>query len=307
MTFHKKLGFLEQGIDVDGMMATIAGILAYSVQCGQVPYMHKFLLGNPLIPYLIPSIESWNQVLTFTLKAINSRGTLSRNGELSVAEKGGTGKDQLSKWIVARDADPTKLSTRDIVVHTSVNVFAGSDTTAIALRAVFYYLMRNPSKKDKLVAEIDQAQSEGKIGDPISFKESTTHLPYTQAVIKEAMRMHPSVALPLERHVPPGGVELCNQRIPAGTIVGVNAWVVQHDPKIFPDPDDFIPERWIESGPERLKEMEASFFAFGAGNRTCLGKHIGLMELSKIVPLLFRHYRISLAQPDKEWVVCNKG
>ena len=280
--------------------------MEYSTQCGQVPYMHRLLLGNPLIPFIIPSVESWNQVLEFTLKAINAQGTLNRNGELTTTGKGKGGKDQLSKWVAARESDPTGFSTRDIIVHTSANVFAGSDTTAIALRAIFYHLMRNPSTMDRLVNEIDQAQRDGKLGDPISYKESTTHLPYLQAVIKEAMRVHPSIGLLLERHVPHGGVDICNQHIPAGTIVGVNAWVVHRDPVVFPEPERFLPERWIESGAERLKEMAASFFAFGAGSRTCIGKNFSLMEMSKIVPLLLREYNVSLADPEKEWVVRNQ-
>lgn len=305
LTFNEKLGFLERGFDVDGMVKTIQGILRYSALCGQVPYLHNFLLGNPLLPYIFPSMESFNQVLSFTLKAIHSRGTLNPDGEITTAEKGQTGKDQLSKWIAVKDSDATKLSTRDIIVQTSGNVFAGSDTTTIALRAIFYHLMRNPSKMTKSVAEIDRAQKGGQIGDPISYKDSTTHLPYTQAVIKEAMRIHPSVGLLLERHVPPGGVEICERHIPAGTIVGVNAWVVHHDPAVFPEPDKFHPERWIESGPDELKRMEASFFAFGAGSRTCIGKNFSLMEMSKVVPLLLRRYRVELEEPGREWVVRN--
>lgn len=157
-------------------METMAGIFGYSIQCGQLPYMHRFLLGNPLILFLILSMESWDQVLNFTLKAINSRGTPNRNGELTTTERGKVGKDQPSKWIAAKESNPTRFSTRDIVVHTSANVSAGSDTTAIALHAISYNLVRNTSTMDKLVAEIDQAQGEGKLGDPTSYKEITAHL-----------------------------------------------------------------------------------------------------------------------------------
>lgn len=286
-------------------METIKTGIEYACRFSQVPYMDNFLLGNPLIQFLLPSMESRNQALNFTLKAINSRCTLTPNGELGPAKKGEMGKDQLSKWIAARESDPTKLSTRDIIVHTESNVSAGSDTTAIALRAIFYNLMRNSFKTDKLVAEIDEAQRQGKLGYPISYKESTTHLPYTQAVIKEAMRLHPSVGLLLERYVPPGGIEICNQHIPAGTVVGVNPWVVHRDPVVFPDPEVFLPERWIESEADKLKEMEAGFFNFGAGSRTCLGKNMSTMEMSKVVPQLLRDYSVSLADPGKEWVVRN--
>ncbi|KAL2856972.1 cytochrome P450 [Aspergillus pseudodeflectus] len=303
-TFGKKLGFLQEGRDVDGMMEGIQGILAYASLCGQVPEMHKALLGNPLFPLLMPSMESWNQVLQFTLKMVNSRASLKRDGEL---EKSGleTGKDMLSRWMAIHYADPGKMSTRDVIVHLSTNVFAGSDTTAIALRAIIYFLLRHPRILDKVVAEIDEADRRGSLTIPISYRESIAHLPYLGAVIKEAMRLHPSVGLILERHVPKGGITVCGKHIPAGTTVGINAWVLHHNPTVFPDPEAFVPERWLESSPEKLKEMEQSFFVFGAGSRTCVGKNISLIEMHKIIPQLLREFRIQLHQPLKQWKTKN--
>jgi cytochrome P450 len=304
VTFAQKLGFLETGGDVDDMMKTIEGILAYASLCGQVPEMHPLLLGNPLFPILYPAMESWNAVLTFTLKAINARTSIKRDGELELND-GATTKDMLSRWAAVKSKDPEKLTTRDIIVHTSTNVFAGSDTTAIALRACIYFLIKHPEKMQKVMNEIDTADKEGKLSNPISFKESTTHLPYMGAVLKEAMRLHPSVGLLMERHVPAGGAEICGQLIPEGTIVGINPWVLQHDACVYPDPESFIPERWLEASPDKLAEMEASFISFGAGSRTCVGKNISLMEMHKMVPQLLREYTIELAEPKKEWTTKN--
>src|SRR5436853_180332 len=97
------------------------------------------------------------------------------------------------------------MNTRDIIVHLSANVFAGSDITAIALRAVIYFLIRSLDTMKKLVAQIDEANQSGKSSNPIRYKEAITHLPYLDAIIKEAMRLHPSVGLLLELHVPLGG------------------------------------------------------------------------------------------------------
>ncbi|KAL4737147.1 cytochrome P450 [Aspergillus similis] len=303
-TFAKKLGFLEEGHDVDDMMAGIQGILAYASLIGQIPEAHKVLLGNPLMPILMPSMESWNQVLQFTLKQVNSRTSLARDGEL---EKGNLeeGKDMLSRWMAIHVSDPEKMSTRDVIVHLSTNVFAGSDTTAIALRATMYFLLKNPEKMEKVVGEIEAADSAGRLSNPISYKESTTHLPYMAAVIKEAMRLHPSVGLILERHVPEGGVTVCERHIPAGTTVGINAWALHHDEKVFPNSEAFIPERWLESPPAKLKEMEQSFFAFGAGSRTCVGKNISLIEMHKIIPQLLRDFTFRLRRPGEEWKTKN--
>ncbi|KAF9773847.1 hypothetical protein IL306_008254 [Fusarium sp. DS 682] len=304
VTFAQKLGFLDMGGDVDNMMETIEGILLYASLCGQVPEMHPLLLGNPLFPILMPSMESWNSVLTFTLKAINSRTSIKRDGELELTDGGE--KDMLSRWAAVKNKDPLKMSTRDAIVHLSTNVFAGSDTTAIALRAVIYFLIKNPDKMTKVIDEIDTADKDEKISDPISYKESIANLPYTGAAIKEAMRLHPSVGLLMERHVPPQGAEICGQFIPGGTIVGINPWVVQHDPKVYKDPESFIPERWLTADSELLSKMESSFLSFGAGSRTCVGKNISLMELHKVVPQLLRRYTINLADPEAEWETSNR-
>lgn len=308
-SFAKKLGFLHEGRDVDDMMRGIEGLLVYSSLVGQVPEWNKILLGNPLIPVLMPSMEKWNQVLQFTLKQMNSKTSLDKTGEsMKKFEKG---KDMLSRWMAIHYADPERMSTRDIIVNLSGNVVAGSDTTAIALRAIIYFLLKSPEKMATLVAEIDEADRLKQLSSPISYRESTTHLPYLGAVIKEAMRLHPSVGLILERHVPEGGVTLCGQHIPAGTTVGINAWVLHHDGKVFPDPDSFIPERWLKSAPEKLKEMEQSFFAFGAGSRTCVGKNISLIEMHKIIPQLLRDFSFRLDVPEwktrNAWFVQQEG
>jgi cytochrome P450 len=157
--FAKKLGFLEEGRDVDGMIVAIQGMLVYASLCGQVPEMHHILLGNPLFPIFLPQMETWNSVVTFSLKAINSRSSLKRDGELE-KEDLEAGKDMMSKWMAVHHLNPDKMTSTDVMVHLSANVFAGSDTTAIALRAVFYFLLRNPTVMVKVQEEIDNATRE---------------------------------------------------------------------------------------------------------------------------------------------------
>ncbi|KAI9754728.1 MAG: hypothetical protein M4579_004575 [Chaenotheca gracillima] len=299
ISFAKRLGFLDQGQDVDGIISSIHGIMRYGMLAGQMPESHWILLGNPLLPRIIPSIQSANQVLTFTLQAINTRASLQVNGELSgtTAEPG---NDMLSRWLAAKDKPNSKITTRDIVVQLSENVFAGSDTTAITLRAIFYFLCKNPLKMTKLVNTIDARAKEGKLSDPVQYKETATHLPYVYAVMKESMRLNPASGFLLERHVPLGGTTIAGHYIPAGTVVGMSPWAVQRDPNVFPDPESFIPERWIESPPEKLKEMEQAFLAFGSGARICLGRHIATLEVFKLLPQLLRVFSVELDPPDRE-------
>jgi cytochrome P450 len=77
------------------------------------------------------------------------------------------------------------------------------------------------------------------------------------------MRVHPAFSFPLERLVPPGPpVKIGGYDLPAGTVVGMNAWVVHRNPRVFgEDAMSFRPERWIDSSPEQLNQMERSFLS----------------------------------------------
>lgn len=80
--------------------------------------------------------------------------------------------------------------------------------------------------------------------------------------MKEALRIHPGVAFPLERYVPPEGAVICGKAVPGGTNVSVNAAVIHVDKNVFgPDADQFRPERWIDASPDQLKLMDRSFLA----------------------------------------------
>lgn len=249
-------------------------------------------------------METWNQVLVFTLKAINERASIKRDGELINADS--EGRDMLSRWAYVKSSDPLKMSTRDIVVHLSTNVFAGSDTTAIALRATIYLLCKNPRTIEKLVHEIDQADKNGQLSKPISYKEATTVLPYLNAVLKEAIRVHSSVGLLMERHVPTEGITIDGHYLKAGTIVGINPWVTNHNEDVFPKPNEFRPVRWLEATEAQMKEMDNLWeLNFGGGARKCIGRNISWIEMMKVIPEILRRFSVQLTYPEKEWRVVN--
>jgi cytochrome P450 len=151
----------------------------------------------------------------------------------------------------------------------------------------------------------------------VTFAEAIK-LKYFQACIKEALSgcrkplmsapadqyagMHPAVGLLLERVVPAGGAKLEDVFLPEGTVVGMNPWVAARDKSVYGDDAyEFKPERWLEADEQQLKLMERNFMAFGSGARTCLGKNISILEMSKLVPQILRQYDFELSHPDKEW------
>lgn len=84
----------------------------------------------------------------------------------------------------------------------------------------------------------------------------------------------------------------------------MNTWVAHYNSTVFgPDASDFRPERWdpANTAPEKLAEMERYFLPFGAGTRTCIGKNISILEMSKLVPQLVRRYNFELLSNELEY------
>ncbi len=210
--------------------------------------------------------------------------------------------DLLSKFLAAREARPDFMT--DTLVQTMAvsMAFAGSETTAISLSAVFYFLLKNPSTLARLLAEIDESARQGRFSDYetglVTWHESQT-LPYLDACVKEAFRLHPAPGLPMERIVPKGGLEIAGHFVPGGTIVGCSAWVLHRNTDVFgEDVEEFRPERWLVdetkggADEQRVKMMNGTMLQFGMGSRTCIGKNISLLEIYKLVPSMLRRFEV---------------
>jgi hypothetical protein len=292
INFSEKLGFLETGTDVGKNIGTIDGLLAYLSVIGQAPWMHKFLLGNPLLHKILP-LESSNEVQNFAVKIINKR----LNGEQAEVKR-----DMLARLLEVSQKDESKLKLEEIIALTTTNLIAGSDSTAIGLRAILYFLCRSPETYAKLQREIDEAFETGALSKPVRYANGAK-LQYLNAVITEALRAHAATGFVLEREVPSGGVTIAGNFIPAGTIVGINSWVMHANKQVYgEDAETFRPERWFEDE-QRVREMKRCNMAFGAGARVCIGRNISMMEIVKLVPTLMRTYDFRLVDPSKEWHV----
>lgn len=212
--------------------------------------------------------------------------------------------DLLSKFLAAQEARPDFMTDKMVQTMAVSMAFAGSETTAITLGAVFYYLLRTPSALARLRAELDEAGRQGLFADAetglVTWHEAQK-LEYLDACVKEAFRMHPAAGLPMERIVPPQGAEIAGHFIQGGTIVGCSGWVYHRNKDVFgEDVDVYRPERWLpdqskdaEKEAARIKEMGSMMLQFGMGSRTCIGKNISLLEVYKLVPSVLRRFDVS--------------
>lgn len=215
LTFSRRLGFIESGVDVNHIIEAIGANFNYFSVLGQMPWLDEAFLGkNPIyVRWFRKSVSS--PILLFAQSLLKERlRDLERGEEKDYDHDHALNRpDFLSRFLKVRkdaagggDGDDSALTDAQILSHLFMNINAGSDTIASTLRAIFYHLLKTPATLAQLTDELDAAVAQGNIAHPPSptWAETQQHLPYLCAVVKEGLRMNPALSLPLERVVPDG-------------------------------------------------------------------------------------------------------
>jgi len=339
LTTSRRLGFIEEGVDVDNIMRSIGANFEYFSLVGQMSWLDNALGKNPVyVKYFRKQVSS--PILKFAQQLLQERLQQLDSGERKEKENAIGKPDFLARFLQARNQVP---ETEDEVAPMTDslllslmfgNINAGADTIATTLRAVFYYLFTHPETMATLKQELQTAHDSGNMTLPCPTWHETQseHMTYTRCVIKEALRLWPALSLSLERkvinqaglplHSPDGEEEII---LPRGTIVGINPYVLHRDPRIFDpnfasDPsssnvESFDPARWLPSNSAlknsrgnteaQLKVMEHDILTFSAGKRSCLGKNIAMMEMLKVVPALVMKFPDMQLVDVSRWKVRN--
>lgn len=159
------------------------------------------------------------------------------------------------------------ISFPETTVQSEAILFAGGDSTAVMLATILFHLTQNKAVRARLLHDIRAAP-------PTADDNRKPDVPLLRACVKEGLRLGMTSPTRLTRVVPPGAnLTIDGISIPAGAVDGCAAYVLHHDPFIFPDPFIFRPERWIDDEMNcglYCPHMERSSIAFGAGLRACL-------------------------------------
>jgi cytochrome P450 len=324
--FGQSFGFMERGTHVDSFIESVHNAVPLLSIVSVAPrYMRNIiLLAAICVPGTFKNFKAVQATVVEAKRQTQLR--LQRSTEANDENK-----DILSQLlrIVQAKGSESWFTHKEVTLESWAGIMAGSDSVAINLRAVLYFLMRTPDAMSKVTQELQDQQH--LCSTPISFADSTNHLPYISACIKEASRLFPSTGFNLARIAPAQGITLSGLYIPAGYHIGVNAQTVQHDRKLFgEDATQFRPERWLES-PARKFELEKGMIFFGAGTRTCIGKNvssscmtdsssltsntgilmpllpqIALAEIHKLIPELLRSFDMQMAH-NRSWKTRNGG
>lgn len=198
------------------------------------------------------------------------------------------GDDLLSRLVAARDEDGSGMTDRQLREEAMTLYLAGHETTALTLTWSWVLLAQHPEAEVKLADEWRRV-----LGGRPPIPDDLPNLPYTDAVISEAMRVYPPVYL-IGREAT-RDLELGGYRVRKGTTVFMSQWVSHRDPRHFPDPEAFRPERWLDGLARRIPKY--AYYPFGGGPRVCIGNTFALMEAAILLATVGQRYRFTL-DPD---------
>jgi cytochrome P450 len=195
------------------------------------------------------------------------------------------GNDLLSMLLHAQDEDGSRMTNEQLRDEAMTLYLAGHETTALTLSWSWFLLAQHPEVEEKLAAEWRAV-----LGGRSPTSADVSHLPYTDHVITEAMRLLPPVYLiGREATVP---VDLGGFRHPKGTTVFLSQWVTHRDGRFFEEPEKFRPERWADGLAKRLPKY--AYFPFGGGPRVCIGNTFAQLEAPLLLATIGQRYRFTI-------------
>jgi cytochrome P450 len=188
------------------------------------------------------------------------------------------GDDMLSVLLGITHDDGSPLSEEELRDELLTIFLAGTETVAAAMAWAFLYLSHNHAARERLVAEIDAGESDA----------------YLTATVQEVLRLRPSIPQIIAREVVKP-IEIGGVRYEPGAMLWASAYLMHHDPSIYPDPHEFRPERWLGTKPGTY-----SWIPFGGGRIRCLGAEIAIVEMKAVLRELLAQCEVRPAGPELE-------
>ncbi|MFG1792398.1 cytochrome P450 [Nocardia sp. NPDC049149] len=191
---------------------------------------------------------------------------------------------------LVRHSDPetgTKLSDEEIIDELLLMLAAGVGSTASILGWVWHEIMRNP----EIAAELHRELADF-VGDGAVTPDHVAALPYLRLVVLETLRFWgPWVST----HTADGPVTLGGTTLPDGAMVVYSPYMIHHNPRYYPDPETFDPDRWF---PGRVEEIDKkAILPFGVGTRHCPGNNFALLTITLATAALFARWQ-PVADPN---------
>ena len=230
-----------------------------------------------LLPILLIGPDRINGVPAFRRRVGRVDQLLAAEiGERRAAEDLAERDDVLSMLVQARHEDGSPMSDAEIRDELLTLLVAGHETTATALSWAMERLTRSPEQMERLRAEVEAGEET-----------------YLTATVQETLRLRPVIVVVVRKLTEP--VELGGYELPAGARVVPSIHLIHRDPQIYPEPERFLPERFLDNPPGTY-----IWIPFGGGVRRCLGAAFAQFEMAVVLRELVRRYEVTAANPASE-------
>ncbi|KAJ9574332.1 hypothetical protein L9F63_026022 [Diploptera punctata] len=189
------------------------------------------------------------------------------------------------------------LTDEEIREEVDTFMFEGHDTTSVAICWTLYHISNHPDCQEKIYEELQSILGDSDRSPTIM---ELNEMKYLERVIKESLRVHPSV--PLIGRILKQDVQIDGYTLPEGLILTTIIPSIHHDEETFPDPEEFNPDNFL---PERVAARHPyAYIPFSAGPRNCIGQKFAILEEKMILSYIIRRYKLhssgieSLPGPD---------
>ena len=200
--------------------------------------------------------------------------------------------DLLSVFLQVRDDEGAGMTDRQLHDEIMTLFLAGHETTANVLSWSWFLLAQNPEVEEKLIRELGRV-----LGGRVPTPSDLPQLVYTDMVLRESMRLYPPVWVIGRRALAP--FRLGEYELPADTNVLISQLILHKDPRYFPEPQRFDPDRWSAGDPRAVSLPRFAYFPFGGGPRVCIGAGFAMMEAVLLLATIAQQFHIQIASGQK--------
>ncbi|NHK28388.1 cytochrome P450 [Parvularcula flava] len=196
-------------------------------------------------------------------------------------------EDFLTLLLQAGQKEDAPLSDDEIIDNLLTFMAAGHETTARTLTWTFYVLSQTPDALARVLGEVDG------VPDDANASALADHMPYTNAVVKEVMRLYPAAAQLSRQAV--DADEVGGRQIAPGTEIVTSTWVLHRHESLWDNPDAFEPERFMGARGETIPRH--AWLPFGLGPRVCIGASFAMQEILVVMARLLQRFTLSSVGP----------
>ncbi|CAL1598082.1 unnamed protein product [Knipowitschia caucasica] len=269
--FETRLGCLQEEVPTETLkfISAVNDMLLLSNTVALFPrWTRRFL------PHWDRFVKAWDDISTV------ARGLIERR--ISQLDSRSLSDGLYLTYLLCNNT----LSREEVFTSVTELLLGGVDTTSNTLSWALYHLARDPRAQQRLWEEVRSVCAEER-----PSLQDLTQMPYLKAVIKETLRLYPVVP-GNARYVTENDVVLGEYWFPKETLFHLCHYSVCHSPDEFPDPESFVPERWLRSLPGLRPHHPYSYIPFGVGVRACVGKRVAEMEMYFALARLMQRYQV---------------